>query len=384
MGCLWRSNFSGTRIEPVRGSSRQQSGDKSEGGVIMLKAVELLRDRKLFPQYDGLVKVQDNGDGYAILNYGDECQYGKRWDEVTMACRGLIVDAVTWLVIALPFAKFFNFGEVNETKPANLPKLPFRVFEKIDGSLGIHYRDREGCPRLATRGSFTSEQAYYGEMMLRALRGIDQVPDAYTLLFEIVYRDNPSVVKYGYSGLVLLAIMNRVTGEEVAWDEVTAWANLLGCRLPKTYNFTTPKEAMASAKALPMNMEGYVLRFEDGLRVKMKSDDYLVAHRLYWSTNHKTALELLEKGGWDAFLTRVPEEIRPEIEAVGAPLILKAAELRGVVEAKFAEAPRSKAPAARREFAIWVQANAPQVVWPALFQMLDQRKVNYYKLIKLN
>ncbi len=348
----------------------------------MLKAVELLRDGTLFPQYDGLVKVQYNENGYAILNYGDDCQYGRKWDEVTMACRGLIVDTHNWSVVALPFPKFFNFGEVDETKPVNLPKLPFRVFEKIDGSLGIHYRDRDGMPRLATRGSFNSEQAYYGEAMLRELRCIDEIPNEYTLLFEIVYKENPSVVKYGFNGLVLLSIMNRVTGEEVAWDEVVAWAHLLGCRLPKTFDFTSPSEAMASAKALPANVEGYVLRFENGFRVKMKSDDYLAAHRLYWSTNHNTALELLSDGEWEAFLTRVPEEIRPEIEAVGAPLILKATELKAVAEAKFAEAPRSEGPTARREFAMWVQANAPQAAWPALFQMLDQKQVNYYKMIK--
>lgn len=344
-----------------------------------LKVVELLRDGLLFPQYEGLIRIQYNEDGYAILNYTDDCQYGRKWDEVTMACRGLIVDTRDWSVAALAFPKFFNYGEHETTKLANLPNLPFRIFEKIDGSLGIHYRDREGEPRLATRGSFDSEQAYYGNVMLSKLGNLLEIPNELTFLFEIVYKENQIVVKYEYDALVLLAIMNRMTGEELPWEQVADWAEYIGCRLPKTYEFGTPEEAMASAKALPANMEGYVLRFENGLRVKMKGDEYVTIHHLRTGPNKKTALDLLGKKEWENFIAGVPEEIRDKVEASVAPFILQASDLRRVAEGKFAEAPKG---GSRKDFAMWVTANAPKETWPALFQMLDKADVNYYKLIK--
>lgn len=89
-----------------------------------------------------------------IYNYTAKAQFEYMWNEVTMLCRGLILDE-NYKIVARPFTKFFNYGEVaNEV----IPSLPFEVYDKMDGSLGILYwwNDR---PYIATRGSFMSEQA---------------------------------------------------------------------------------------------------------------------------------------------------------------------------------------------------------------------------------
>ncbi len=88
----------------------------------------------------------------AIFNYSRTCQYDRLWDDVTLNCRGLILDT-KGNVVAKPFPKFFNMEELSDSE---IPKESFEVFEKMDGSLGIffHYN---GEWHMATRGSFTSE-----------------------------------------------------------------------------------------------------------------------------------------------------------------------------------------------------------------------------------
>ena len=88
-----------------------------------------------------------------IHNYTAKVQYEGAWNEITLSCRGLILDAA-YNVVARPFAKFFNLGEQTQ----DIPDSTFEVYEKMDGSLGILYWIDEQ-PYIATRGSFTSIQA---------------------------------------------------------------------------------------------------------------------------------------------------------------------------------------------------------------------------------
>ncbi len=67
-----------------------------------------------------------------LYNYTAKCQYDNVWTPVTKACRGLIVSSED-TVIARPFPKFFN---LEQHDPKDLPNEPFKVFDKLDGSLG--------------------------------------------------------------------------------------------------------------------------------------------------------------------------------------------------------------------------------------------------------
>lgn len=65
----------------------------------------------------------------SVYNYSRTCQYENAWDEVTLACRGLILDDQGNLV-AKGFEKFFNMEQL---KPEEIPNESFDVFEKMDG-----------------------------------------------------------------------------------------------------------------------------------------------------------------------------------------------------------------------------------------------------------
>ena len=347
--------------------------------------IEAMRLGRLATDYEGLVAVKAGPSGLGILNYTDLCQrVGAHnpavWDEVTRFCRGLILDTRTWTVAAWPFSKFFNVGETAETQPEALPKESFTVFEKVDGSLGVLYRGEDGQLAVASRGSFTSDQAIRGTAMLRQLANLDEIPDNLTMVFEIVFAENNSTVKYDFDGLVLLAIFNRETGEELAWSEVENLAGRLGCRLPKVYQFGSLAELLRGRDDLGSNVEGFVVLFASGLRAKLKGEWYLDHHRQAWGLSEKTVLEALATGKIAELLAKVPDDLQAEANRLVAIVQSRAAAVETEAEGYFAAAPKGDD---RKVFAQWVRnlQNVPAAFWAVLFQLRDGREVNWYKML---
>ncbi|MBI4606480.1 MAG: hypothetical protein HY721_31330 [Planctomycetes bacterium] len=343
---------------------------------IAAPAVEAFR-RDLLAEHRDLVKVvQHPRENWVILNYTDACATARRWDEVTRICRGLIVDAGTGEVLALPFPKFFNLGEV-ETQPERLPREPFTVFEKVDGALGILYRERDGRPALATRGSFCeSPVASRGTAMLRRLERIGDVPPDFTLLFEIVFPALPgNVVDYGkLEELVLLAAYNRRTGEELGRGEVVRWAAHLAVRTPRVLELRSLEALLEARAAFPRDLEGVVIRFESGLRVKLKGEAYLELLRAKKGFSRNALSLALEEGRESAFLLGLPEELRPEAAAFLEELRREAGAFEADARRHFARAP---AGGDRRDFARWVSAEVPPAYRAALFLFLDGKEPNW-------
>ena len=91
---------------------------------------------------------------YTIYNYTNECAFkSKNWDYYTRHARGLILD-VEGNVIAIPFKKFFNINEHEETLFANIPTEIPEISEKLDGSMGIGFLGSDNRYYISTRGSF--------------------------------------------------------------------------------------------------------------------------------------------------------------------------------------------------------------------------------------
>ena len=204
-----------------------------------------------------------------IWNYTEKVQYESLWDEVTLAARGLVTDG-SGRIVARPFQKFFNIEERKHT-----PTQEFEVFEKMDGSLGIVFV-YHGQVVYATRGSFASDQAKWMADWGDRYNFSHIIVEGYTYLFEIIYPENRIVVDYGgESRLVLLGVIKTDTGEETSWDDLSAFE---GWDLVKRYDgisdYTTLKGMVKN------NQEGFVVRFSNGDRVKIKGEEYLRLHLL--------------------------------------------------------------------------------------------------------
>lgn len=234
-----------------------------------------------------------------IYNYTDKCTFDKKWNELTTQARGLIIDS-RGEIKARPFPKFFNIEEL-QGQNIELPVVPYKVYEKYDGSLGITYFVN-GKPYIATRGSFESDQAIKGtEILHNQFLGLYNFQEDYTYLFEIIYPENRIVVNYGMEKtLILLAIRNIRTGEEISIDDLIV-------PFPKAQLIQSDIERLK--KLDNKNKEGFVIRFKNGFRAKVKFEEYVRLHRLVtgitprriWDIlkNHESISELLE---------RVPEE----------------------------------------------------------------------------
>ena len=142
-----------------------------------------------------------------MYKYTDKCAYEKAWDKYTLEARGLMFDSLTGEIIARPFSKFFNLGEMEATLLQNLPQEAYEVFDKLDGSMGVMY-PYEGRLNIATLGSFESPQSQVATQILQERYEANIVKHVHpylTLLFEIVYPENrmgdgrPTVVDYGHT-----------------------------------------------------------------------------------------------------------------------------------------------------------------------------------------
>ena len=272
----------------------------------------------------------------SIYNYSRECQYNGNWDRYTLACRGLVLDT-EGNVIAKPFPKFFNYEEIKDDKYAHcegcrrvgmincahpeecggwemrsvIPNEFFEVYEKMDGSLGIifHY---ESEWHMATRGSFTSEQAIKGKEMLDKLNKTALIP-GYTYLVEIIYPENRIVVDYGdEEKLVVLGAYNNETGKEVEVDEMVneGWEVVMKYK-------TWGEDWETLKKEISKDNEGYVIRFSGGMRMKIKGDEYVRLHRILTNFSTKDIWELLKNGEpLEPFLDRVPDEFDAWVKEV--------------------------------------------------------------------
>ena len=249
------------------------------------------------------VRSHPDDDTLLIYNYTEKAQYEKVWTHETLTCRGLVVrDGV---VVARPWAKFFNYGE----HPDGALDLtaPVAVTDKQDGSLGIWYVAPDGLPAIATRGSFSSEQAIHATAVLRKQYGDWAPPKNVTALFEIVYPENRIVLDYGeLDDLVLLGVVHVVDGSPFGpTHPAIGWP---GTRTP-----TLPALTLADALALPPrpNAEGVVVRFiEAGLMVKVKQDDYVLLHRLITGLSERSVWEHMSANDGDitGLLAAVPDE----------------------------------------------------------------------------
>lgn len=233
-----------------------------------------------------------------IINYTPRAQYDRAWTPELLQCRGLIVDP-DWNVVARPLPKFFNYEEhVGDAVAGPLPTGFFTATDKMDGSLGILWR-YNGHAGIATRGSFHSDQANVANQLLRdQYTAMDIAAGGdYTHVFEILYPENRIVVDYGAKReLVYLASIHKTDGSEQWFGDV--FGGLKAHQAPL-------EELM---KPRP-NAEGYVLRFENGQRVKIKHEEYVRLHRIVTGLSTTSIWEHLSSGGtMEQLLDPLPDE----------------------------------------------------------------------------
>jgi RNA ligase len=229
----------------------------------------------------GLLR-SDKLDRYKIYTYTDRCVYDDKWDDTTINSRGHIFDIDTNECIAHPFPKFFNIGEKPELCSDMLPwHKGFDVYNKMDGWIGILYR-HNGQFKIASRGSFYSEGAVWATKFLNDRYDLSSLPDYMTLVFEIISPVTKIIVDYkNFEGLVLIGAFNRINGYDFEYEQLKQISEQYNIPIVEKLPLKSVEEIQDFIKLFKGNeMEGVVVRFTDNTRVKIKSTDYLVRHKI--------------------------------------------------------------------------------------------------------
>lgn len=245
-----------------------------------------------------------------IYNYATKASINRIWNPATLNSRGLILHQETGEVVARPFPKFFNLGEMSRGDITF--SKPYLAMAKMDGSLGICY-NYQGSPYIATRGSFESDQAQWGTMILRKKYPEFHPSNFYTFLFEIIHPSNRIVVDYGeMMDLVLLAVIYTPDGSELdIYNEAGAkklrdvfhWTGPIVETFPSvttTGDRIKPREYLGHFGKGDGSEEGFVFRFDwpkgKYTRVKIKHEEYIRLHRIRTNISSKTLWEALRDG----------------------------------------------------------------------------------------
>lgn len=351
-----------------------------------------------------------------IWNYSPKVQYERLWDDITMQCRGLITNS-KGEIVARPFKKFFNY---EEHTPEEIPNESFEVFEKMDGSLGIiFYYERKisgeemwdllkekigeesfkslvddivpfggglsqeleyhDIPRtigewhIATRGSFISDQSIKGAELLKDCNTKYGLIPGYTYCVEIIYPENRIVVDYqGAEKLVVLGVIHTESGVEGKIDEMVNE----GWEIVKKYNTFGDDWETLKSKIDP-NKEGYVIRFRNGMRMKIKGDEYCRLHKILTNISNRDIWEHLKNNEpLDEILEKVPDEfydwVKNEVDNFQEMYMITVS----MAELTFIK--HIKSDMSRKEAAEIIKTK-DKSIQPILFRMLDNK--DYSELI---
>jgi RNA ligase len=146
---------------------------------------------------------------------------------------------------------------------------------------------------------------------------------------------NRIVVDYGdYEGLVLLGAFETKSGVEISRDELE---KLDGFEIVTTYKtwgegYDLLKEEISKDK------EGYVIRFKNGFRMKIKGEEYVRLHKILTNISNRDIWEYLKEGKpLDELLEKVPDEFYNWVKDTVSDLQNKFDTIKNNVELEFKE-----------------------------------------------
>jgi RNA ligase len=280
---------------------------------------------KYQPDFEELDKLVESGhlskkeEGDLLLyNYSDKTTFEKYWNDHTINSRGTIYSKSTGKVISPAFKKFFNFSELSPEKQKEImSKKNFTTMEKLDGSMGnVFFHDDKW--RVTTRGSFSSEQAIYAteKLLPKYKEALHLTPRSMTFLVEIIYPENKIVVDYrDEKSLTTLAgffVNPKEEFEEMSYNTLDFYSPF---PVVKIHGSNSIEELIETVSNLTAQEEGFVVKLENGDRVKFKSPEYLKIARIISRMSPLVLWESMVDGKVSQeLLQSIPEEFRTDYE----------------------------------------------------------------------
>jgi RNA ligase len=297
-----------------------------------------------------------------IWNYSRTAQYERIWDAITTNMRATVTDH-DGNVVARSFEKFFNYEEL-----AEFPDVPYKLFEKMDGSLILLF-NYNGEWIVSSKGSFTSEQALKATEILKN-HYLECLPMHLTYSFELIGRSNQIVVDYGPEDrLVMLAAFNKKGGEYHISEFADCGIELVGEHKIWNGDWNAIKNEIAD------NREGYVVRFDNGFRMKIKGETYIKLHKIMTSLSTVDIWEHLKDDRMEELLAIIPDEMDSWVKEIVKDLVVRYENIEKEYQWIYKILLRADNSDDRKVFAeMAVRYNHPTI----LFSMLDGKTYNEY------
>jgi len=242
-------------------------------------------------------------EGYTVINYNvmmadtfpdvnenshtgvnsNDIQRKVHHSKIRRECRGIIFDSVTGDIIRRPFHKFFNVNERDETQDHSIDlSRPHAILEKLDGSMIAPFYVN-GELIWGTKMGATDVAKPIEEFVARNPEYVrfaeEAIANEWTPIFEWCSRKQRIVLDYFDDQLVLTAMRHMNTGSYALHGNLEAIG--LAYVIPVVRAFdpqTDMKEFIEYVRDLE-NLEGFVVRFDDGHMIKLKCDWYVQIHK---------------------------------------------------------------------------------------------------------
>ena len=256
------------------------------------------------------MREMDIGEGCTSFCYmiAAEGTFDDAWSR---ECRGIVFDNKTGAVIGRPLHKFFNVNERESTRVENLDwSKVTRVMDKRDGSM-IHTVITEQGIRLKSKKTFTSEVALAAEEWMHAQENKNVLRLAHhlasldcTAIFEWTAPDARIVLHYPEPELQLLHVRDNMTGEYHTFEDVFYLGVRFNVKVVDPVNDFWNDGKLDIAKMLDTaqtieGIEGWVIQFENGEMVKLKTQWYLKRHRAMTFLRERDIAQLVLDEGLD-------------------------------------------------------------------------------------
>lgn len=202
----------------------------------------------------------------------------------------------------LSLEKFFNVNQCEAWSENILKTKKIQsVQNKEDGSLIqfipflIDGVESELKFYAKSKMTFDSDQAKMAQELFDCNENLRKLiqnsfKDRYTIIFELVSPKNQIVLSYDTTELRVLQIRNLDTGEYLKWDrESISFIESKGIKCAAQQELISI-DVLLNLKTTMRAIEGWVITFEDGMKAKIKTDEYLALHGLFTNVTRENVL----------------------------------------------------------------------------------------------
>lgn len=237
---------------------------------------------------------------------------------IVRECRGLVLHADNYSVVAKSFNRFFNWGELQE-EMNQFDFSDFVVQEKADGSLVSlyyfenhwHANTRGGfATDLLEEQNFTWKDAFCKAMKIHSLNELN-LDKNLTYICEFCSPWNKVVRTYHEPKMYLLTVFHGL--QELSFQDYDHLAvdPLIKLNRLQFGSIQQILDHLVENSIENPTFEGFVIRDRNNLRYKVKSETYRALHRLRGEHGNlysaKTLVPLILSGGEKKILPFYPE-----------------------------------------------------------------------------